>query len=355
MDIQLERKIQREEAQDRASFFLTKVLYGAIIGNVENIYEIIFVGGKMIEDNDIKTKVSPFAMREGEIKVFDGKDGYVSMNQILQKINIGQISEIHFQILELINEFEFLTSRQLFQLLEMRHVEIQNQDKLTKRLEALVKNKIITRYYFTSAEGKGIFRVYCLEKMGKYLLNSREIECKWQPSDNAKPVEMMKKKLAGNQLLIAYMRKVKAMSGYTLKPQIRAKVTGKIFKPIARINFSYNNQSVSFVYEVIRRNTNWERQLIDRMYQWREFYENFVPGDSEFMGIPQLVFVCEDEKHMAEVFRTLVINNIKLNKINYYYTTDLVQNEDGLEKSLYDFVESDGKYKIRNVSAKILG
>lgn len=151
------------------------------------------------------------------------------------------------------------------------------------------------------------------------------------------------------------MRKVKAMSGYTLKPQIRAKVTGKIFKPIARINFSYNNQSVSFVYEVIRRNTNWERQLIDRMYQWREFYENFVPGDSEFMGIPQLVFVCEDEKHMAEVFRTLVINNIKLNKINYYYTTDLVQNEDGLEKSLYDFVESDGKYKIRNVSAKILG
>ena len=30
----------------------------------------------MIEDSEIKTTTSPFAMREGEIKVFDGKDGY---------------------------------------------------------------------------------------------------------------------------------------------------------------------------------------------------------------------------------------------------------------------------------------
>lgn len=28
----------------------------------------------MIEDNQIQAKVSPFAMRKGEIKVFDGKD-----------------------------------------------------------------------------------------------------------------------------------------------------------------------------------------------------------------------------------------------------------------------------------------
>ena len=85
----------------------------------------------MIEDNNIKTTVSPFAMRTGEIKVFDGKDGYVSMNQILQKINIGQINDIHFKILELINKFEFLTSRQLFQLLTMDKVDIKDQEKFS--------------------------------------------------------------------------------------------------------------------------------------------------------------------------------------------------------------------------------
>ena len=39
----------------------------------------------MVEDKEIKTTVSPFAMREGEIKAFDGKDGYVSINQIVHK------------------------------------------------------------------------------------------------------------------------------------------------------------------------------------------------------------------------------------------------------------------------------
>ena len=36
----------------------------------------------MVEDKEIKATVSPFAIRPGEIKVFDGKDGYVSMNQM---------------------------------------------------------------------------------------------------------------------------------------------------------------------------------------------------------------------------------------------------------------------------------
>ena len=110
----------------------------------------------MVKDNEIKAVVSPFAIREGEIKVFDGKDGYVSMNQIIHKINIGHINDLHFKVLELVNEFEFITSRQIMQLLEWKGVEVGSQDKLNNKLEQLVKSKILTRYYFTSEEGKGI-------------------------------------------------------------------------------------------------------------------------------------------------------------------------------------------------------
>ena len=70
----------------------------------------------MVEDNEIKAVVSPFAVREGEIKTFDGKDGYVSMNQIIHKINLGHINDLHFAIMELVNEFEFITSRQIYQM-----------------------------------------------------------------------------------------------------------------------------------------------------------------------------------------------------------------------------------------------
>ena len=162
----------------------------------------------MIEDSEIKAQISPFAMREGEIKTFDGKDGYVSMNQIIHKINMGHITDIHFTILEIVNEFEFITSRQIYQILEMKGIDPKSQDKLNNKLESLVKSKILTRYYFTSDDGKGVYRIYCLEKMGKYLLNSKEIECKWQQSDNTKPVGMIKKRLAGNQIIIAYKKKV---------------------------------------------------------------------------------------------------------------------------------------------------
>ena len=311
----------------------------------------------MVEDNQIKAEVSPFAIREGEIKTFDGKDGYVSMNQIINKINIGHITEIHFKILELVNEFEFITSRQLFQMLQIKGLDVKSQDKLNTRLEQLIKTKILTRYYFTSEEGKGIYRVYCMEKMGKYLLNSRNIECKWQPTDNTKPVAMIKKRLAGNQVLIAYLRKVKAFDSYTVKPAITAKMAGKQFKATGgAVKLTKNGKSIQFIFEVIRREEEWEKKLVDKMKLFQDFYNNFLQGDSGFSGLPQLIIVCEDDRHTAEVFREIIKNNLEIDKIKLYFTTDLKQNSDNLENTLieYKLDEATQKYKAVSLEIKLL-
>ena len=312
----------------------------------------------MVEDNEIKAQVSPFAIREGEIKVFDGKDGYVSMNQIIHKINIGHITDIHFAILELVNEFEFITSRQIFQLLEWKGIDAKSQDKLNNKLEQLVKSKILTRYYFSSAEGKGIYRIYCLEKMGKYLLNSKEIECKWQPTDNTKPVAMIKKRLAGNQTIIAYLRKVKAFDSYIPKPAITAKMTGKVFKATGgSVKLTKNGKALQFVFEVVRREEDWEKKLVDKMRLYQDFYDNFVPGDSGFASMPQLIFICEDEKHMAETFRTIIVNQVEIKQLKLYFSTDLRQNEETLAKTLVEFKQDTEtkKYKMEDVEVKLLG
>ena len=310
----------------------------------------------MVEDKEIKAVVSPFAVREGEIKTFDGKDGYVSMNQIIHKINIGHINDLHFKILELVNEFEFITSRQLYQMLQWKNIEIASQDKLNNKLDQLIKSKILTRYYFKGEDGKGIYRIYCLEKMGKYLLNSRGIECKWQPTDNTKPVPMIKKRLAGNQTIIAYLRKVKAFDSYTVKPAINAKQTGKIFKATGgSVKLTKNNKSIEFLFEVIRREEEWEKKLIEKMRLYNDFYDNFVHGDSGFSSMPQLIFICEDEKHMAETFKTIVVNKLEISKIKLYFSTDLRQNEETLDKTLVEFKLEDGKYKMENVEVKLLG
>lgn len=311
----------------------------------------------MVDDNQIKAQVSPFAIRDGEIKKFDGKDGYVSMNQIVHKIDIGHITDIHFEILEIVNEFEFITSRQIYQLLEWKGIDPKSQDKLNNKLDQLVKSKILTRYYFYSDEGKGIYRIYCLEKMGKYLLNSKEIECKWQPSDNTKTVAMIKKRLAGNQTIIAYLRKVKAFESFVVKPAITAKISGKTFKATGgSIKLTKNQKSIEFLFEVIRREADWEKKLVDRMKQYKEFYENYVAGDSGFHSMPQLILVCEDDKHMALCFKEIITNRVEIPQIKLLFTTDLRQNSESLTDTLVEFVlnPETKKYKMESVELKLL-
>ena len=311
----------------------------------------------MVEDSQIKAQVSPFAIRKGEIKTFDGKDGYVSMNQIVHKINTGHITDIHFAILELVNEFEFITSRQLYQMLEIKGFDPKSQDKLNNKLESLVKSKILTRYYFNSDEGKGIYRIYSLEKMGKYLLGTREIECKWQPTDNTKPVAMIKKRLAGNQILIAYLKKVGSFDSYVVKPALTAKTLGKVFKATGGcVKLTKSGKSIDFLFEVVRRENDWQKKLIDKMNFYKDFYDNFVQMDSGFKSVPQLIIVCEDEKHMAETFKEIVVNQVELDKIKLYYTTDLRQNSESLMDSLTEFKlnPETNKYKAENVELKLL-
>ena len=143
--------------------------------------------------------------------------------------------------------------------------------------------------------------------MGKYLLETKEIDSKWQPSDNTKPVAMVKKRLAGNQVIIAYLRKVKAFDSYVVKPAFKTKLTGKTFKTAGgSVKLTKNGKSIQFVFEVIRREKEWEKKLVDKMKMYKEFYDNFEPGDSGYNSLPQLIIVCEDDRHTAEVFREIV-------------------------------------------------
>ena len=59
---------------------------------------------------------------------------------------------------------------------------------------------------------------------------------------------------------------------------------------------------------------------------------------------------------MAETFKTIVMNDLLIDKIKLYFTTDLKQNDENLDESLTEFVlnEETGKYKIKNTKIKLL-
>ena len=291
----------------------------------------------MVEDKEIKAPKSPFAMRENEIKVFDGKDGYASVNQVVFKIDMGYINEVHFQIMEIINEFEFITSRQIFQMLQYKGIDIKSQDKVNKKLEDMIKSKIITRYYFSSNEGKGIYRIYCLDKI--------------------KPVYMIKKRLAGNQVIIAYMQKVAAYESFNVEAAMFAKRQNLKFNCSGgRVTLVKNETKIDFVFEVVRRNLGWEEKFMEKIKLYEEFYENFQAKDCGFDKRPQLIIVGEDDEHLIEIFKAIKKVKAEMKGIEIYYTTDLRQLGESLDTSLIAFKQDEEtqKYKMEIMPTPLL-
>ena len=297
----------------------------------------------MINDNEVKATKSPFAMRPNEEKVYDGKTGYSSVNQAVFMVDMGYVNELHFEMLELISAFEFITSRQIYQLLQLKGIEIKDQNKVNARLENLIKARAIVKYYFKSDEGNGIYR---MDKAGKYLLNSREIRTEWVPTNNTKPVHLIKKRLAGNQVIIAYMMKAKYFKNYVVDPVLMAKRQNIRFKVSGGVvTLNKDGKNTDLLFEAVRREPGWEEKLITKMQLYSEFYEYYNVRDSGFDNPPQLVILGEDDSHLVEIFKLIVKNKIVFKDCNPLYTTDLRQLDETLEKSLISFNYSEEKRK----------
>lgn len=316
----------------------------------------------MIGDNEVKTVVSPFAVRENEVKVFDGKEGFASINQVVFKMDMGYINESHIKALEVVNEFSFVTSRQVTQVLEKRGKledieKDKRQNKVAKWLEDLTKSKVISRYFFQSESGKSSYRVYAMDKIATYILKQRNIPTSWQPTDNTKPAYAVKRKLAGNQVVIAYMQKVAAFKEanpniilYSKKYNVKFRPTGGL------VTLKDGSLDINFVFEVVRRNEDWQNMFAEKVQLYSDFYENFAKNDAGFSEKPQIVFVGEDLKHIAEMFRIIKKVTTELKDSDMYFTTELKHLDENLENSIsvFEFEEETKKYKVVTKTLDIL-
>ena len=316
----------------------------------------------MVNDKEVKTAVSPFAVRENEVKVFDGKEGFASINQVVFKMDMGYINESHIKALEVVNEFGFVTSRQVTQILDLRGKindieEDKKQNKVAKWLEDLTKSKVIARYYFQSESGKSSYRAYAMDKIATYILKQRNIATSWQPTDNTKPAYAVKRKLAGNQVIIAYMQKVAAYHSTNPNVLLFSKKYNVKFKPTGGLVTLKNGaDDVNFIFEVIRRNEDWQNMFAEKVQLYSDFYENFNRNDAGFYDKPQLVFVGEDIQHIAEIFRIIKKVSTTLKDEDMYFTTELKHLEEELDKSINVFeLESETrKYKLVTKQLEIL-
>ena len=275
---------------------------------------------------------------------------------------MGYISENHIKALEVVNEYSFVTSRQVTQILELRgkldEIEKEKrQDRVAKWLEDLTKSKVLSRYAFETEAGRSSYRVYALEKIATYILKQRNIVTNWQPTDNTKPAYALKRKLAGNQIIIAYMTKVGAFVEANPNLLLFSKKYNVKFKPTGGlIKLDDGKNDINFVVEVVRRNEDWQNMLAEKLQLYADFYENFAKNDAGFYELPQMVFVGEDVNHNAEIFRIAKKIGFNIKDEDMYFTTDLEQLEDTLENtiSVFEFDAENNKYKLVTKTLDIL-
>lgn len=316
----------------------------------------------MVNDKEVKTAISPFAVRENEIKVFDGKEGFASINQVVFKMDMGYINESHIKALEVVNEFGFVTSRQVTQILDVRGKlddieEEKRQTRVAKWLEDLTKSKVIARYCFQSETGKSSFRVYSMDKIATYILKQRNIPTSWQPTDNTKPAYAVKRKLAGNQIIIAYMQKVAAFHSTNPNVLLFSKKYNVKFKPTGGlIELKNGKDELNILLEVVRRNEDWQNMFAEKVQLYSDFFENFKRNDAGFYDKPQIVFVGEDVQHIAEMFRIIKKVTSVLKDEEMYFTTELKHLEDSLENSIsvFELEAETKKYKLTTITLDIL-
>ena len=308
----------------------------------------------MVNDKEVKTAVSPFAVRENEVKVFDGKEGFASINQVVFKMDMGYINESHIKALEVVNEFGFVTSRQVTQILELRgkleDIEPEKrQNKVAKWLEDLTKSKVIARYYFQSESGKSSYRAYAMDKIATYILKQRNIATTWQPTDNTKPAYALKRRLAANQIMIAYMQKVAAYESCNINLVLYSKKYNVKFKPTGGLVTLKNGaDELNLVFEIVRRNEDWQNMFAEKVQLFSDFFENFARNDGGFYDKPQIVFVGEDVQHIAEMFRIIKKVSTELKDEDMYFTTELKHLEPTLENTInvFELEPNSKKYKF---------
>ena len=288
----------------------------------------------------IKTEISPFCMHINETKDFDSTPNqYVSMRYIRQRIAQGILKKEHFSILEAVERLVYCTSKQIMSYLycEKKDSDIPNQNKLNAKLDSMTKLALVDRFKFESESGKESYRVYFLNKNGHLVLLSylHRKQTSYEPGLIAKMPEEIKRRLAANQVILAYKETFDFMQNFQNYRTIMADLDIPI-RPSAIIQFINS----TLLIEVKRRNEGWQEDLHEKMDRYQILFRNHdtqkLPYNTfGFLKMPlYLLVVCEDLEHAREVKNTLFGHEMYA---RIFFTYDLLIFQREVNSSIFRF------------------
>lgn len=198
------------------------------------------------------------------------------------------------------------------------------KDNYKNRLAQLSSYGIIRRYYFKWIDEDGSEKrtpfIYTLTRASILFLKlSHGLQFNIEDYLKLEHQDTILKQIVSNQVLVNF----NAFTTVACRVDTRLTLSSTVYKKkhvfYGLITVVIDEKNISFSIEPVRRNPNWEQQLVATINLVQSIFKD-QKYKYKFPAAPTIIFVCEDDTHIQEVFNALDEKNIDVS--SHYFTTD---------------------------------
>lgn len=287
--------------------------------NVELISPIGAVCGKVDLKKEMvpicDEKLSPFASYVGDMHKLNKPKKNTTKVEADFLLEKGHIGEIEKAILFTINRLIFATSLQITFYLKKSGYNIESKT-VARKLTRLKEKSFVRQIEFVSENSISSYKAYYLGYHGTGLLRALDIKTYSKGYVSEIKTSKIKSILASNQLLTQVMNE--ELEFEVSKVVVNDSIRGCIVRPQSVLKFGDS----SFFVEVVRKTSDWQEKLSQKLLRYDTVIENYKNLNIEFKTKPILIIQGESYEHMFDIMKLYEQNNYE--NIDVIFTFDRI-------------------------------
>lgn len=301
----------------------------------------------VFDDTFIKAESSPFMTYPDDKQEFLGRTNFVDLGKAIQQYRNGEIEERMLRVLDIIVHHKYISTRQIWQMYLLRYGLFIKRDNLKRLLNRMAEKGLVVEFIITSSMGGTNYRIYCPDYNGVRLYTALTSDSvNWKRTDTLQKPYIVKRSLAKNQFLVAYLKYYDI--DYKLQPKLvwnGGSGHELAVVPALQLTFKLKEQldSIVFLVEVIRTYHGWEEKYSEKLLRYGQYMKSVE--DTQALK-KYYIIICaespEQVKEAAQIFYKLrhikKIQDIRTLKLFYTYDLELLDNH--IKTNLLDNLRS---------------
>lgn len=289
---------------------------------------------QVLDDSSIKAVESPFRIYNDDRQEFEKNIPYMELTRVVQQYQNHEISDRMINILEIIILHKNITSKQIWQIYLLQYGKYIKRNHLNTTLDHMVNLGLITQFKMFSTIGKSDYYVYTPGYNGVRLHKAiKDNNISWQKTGPIQKVYDIKKCLAANQFLIAFLKSYEL--SYCIHKKLMWTQGNGVEKsgavcPSLELMFKSMDENVQenivFLVEVIRKYKGWESDFKEKLQRYAMYLKSVA--DTQVLKKYYIIICCESDNQIGEAcyatYEVTHVNHIDVLKDSMiYFVSDL--------------------------------